>query len=154
MRPLLGYTAAAGTAVLASLVLVLALASGGGASIGDVEAAIGCKLAGKRFVGTTSQRKRLCLTLTADGRRLREYAYDYRSTCGTGNLRTTFRGGLPLSPNGGFNSGGTAGSYFKGKITGSTASGTTRSKQQTYILGQFQSCDTGAVRWNARKSSG
>lgn len=137
----------------ASLLLVLALVPTGGASPDRPNAPTGRKLSGKRFVGKTSQQKRLCFTLTSDGKRLREYAYDYRNTCGGGNLRSTFRGGLPLAANGTFSS-GSAGSFFKGRITGTKATGTTRSKQQTFILGTLETCDTGLVRWSARQASG
>lgn len=145
---------AAASGMLIALLLVLVLAPGGTASPAAANAPTGCKFAGKRFVGTTSQRKRVCFTLTVDGKRLREYAYDYNNTCGSGNLRTTFRTALPLSANGSFNSGGASGSFFKGKVSGTAASGTTRSKSQTYILGSLETCDTGLVRWTARKSSG
>ncbi len=109
-------------------------------------------MTGKRYVGTTSQKKRLCFTLTADGKRLREYADDYRNTCGGGSLRTTIRGGLPLSANGSFSTTGQG--FFKGTVRGATASGTARSKSQTFILNQLTTCDTGVVRWTARKASG
>lgn len=148
----LGLTAAAGIVLLGALLLMLA--PGGGASTANPSAPTGCKFAGKRFVGTTSQRKKLCFTLTSDGRRLREYAFDYRNTCGSGNLRTTIRNGLPVASNGTFSSTGASGNFFKGKITGRTATGTTRSKSQTFILGGLQTCDSGLVRWSARQASG
>jgi hypothetical protein len=141
-------------ALLAVLAVALMGASGGGASPSSASAdpSTRCKLTGQRYVGTTSQKKRLCFTLTSDGRRLREYAYDYRNTCGGGSLRTTIRGGLPLTGTGSFSTTGQG--FFKGKVTGSKASGTARSKSQTYILGSFETCDTGLVRWTARKSAG
>jgi hypothetical protein len=146
--------AASGAASLIALAIALVGASGGGASLSSpgADPSTKCKLTGQRYVGTTSQKKRLCFTLTSDGKRLREYAYDYRNTCGGGSLRTTIRGGLTLSTSGSFSTIGQG--FFKGKVSGSKANGTARSKSQTYILGSFETCDTGLVRWNARKSAG
>lgn len=150
----IGFVAAPGVALLVAFAVALVGASGGGASPSSVSAdpSTKCKLTGQRYVGTTSQKKRLCFTLTSDGRRLREYAYDYRNTCGGGSLRTTIRGGLPLSATGSFSTTGQG--FFKGKVSGSQASGTARSTSQSYILGSFETCDTGLVRWSARKASG
>jgi hypothetical protein len=154
MRQRYSWAAGAVGAVLIFLAVTLIGASEGGASPSraNPDPSTTCTLTGKRYVGTTSQKKRLCFTLTADGKRLREYAFDYRNTCGGGSLRTTIRGGLPLSANGSFSTTGQG--FFKGTVRGSAASGTARSMQQTYILGQFETCDTGLVRWSARKASG
>ncbi len=89
---------------------------------------------------------------------MREYAYDFRDSCGGGSSRTTIKGGLVLSSNGSFSSGnvGGQGTFFKGTVSGGKASGTMRAKRQTVLPGtipQFVTCDTGVVRWTARKAS-
>lgn len=65
----LGLTVA-NEALIAAVHLRLVLAPGSDAGTSTSNAPIGCKLAGKRFAGTTSQRKRICFTLTGDGGRL------------------------------------------------------------------------------------
>ncbi len=110
-----------------------------------------CKLTGVRYVGTTAQKQQVCFTLSTDGRKLREYAYGFRDSCGaSGDLRTTnpSRGFLATVAASGAFSVGRATSYFKGAVRGGKASGTLRSRSVVVGIG---TCDTGMVRWTARR---
>jgi hypothetical protein len=120
---------------------------------GGAQAKVVCTLAGAHYRGTSSQRQRVCFTVSKDGRKLVEFAYGFRDNCGsTGDSRTTNsrRGYVAAIAPGGAFSYGTAQSYFKGMVKGGTASGTLRSRG--YNAGIGQTCDTGAIRWSARRS--
>lgn len=167
------HTAAIGLTSI--LFVVLVQTTGGGAAplaSTSAEAGTGCKLAGKRFVGTTSQKKKLCFTLTASGTGLREFAYDYRAKCkqqggvvqlssSSGTTRSIFQKPLALGADGSFSRTGTGG-FLKGRIGSTTASGTFRSTSSQQVPSSVTppitfvtaSCDTGIVRWNARRASG
>jgi hypothetical protein len=45
-----------------------------------------CKLAGKHYVGTTSQAQKLCFTVTSNGRGIRQYVFAIRFRCGNQTL--------------------------------------------------------------------
>lgn len=108
-----------------------------------------CKLQGPRYSGRTSQGKPICFTLWPSGKRIGEYAYGARDTCGNATTRTTARNGIPVA-NGSFST--TFGqSFFKGRVTGTTASGTLRSKRTEYGAIPPVTCDSGIVRWTARR---
>jgi hypothetical protein len=64
----------------------IALASaGGGAAVKPK-----CTIAGVRYVGSTSQKQQVCFTLSTDGKKLREYAYNFRDDCdSSGTTRIT-----------------------------------------------------------------
>lgn len=109
-----------------------------------------CKLKGPRYSGRTSQGKPICFTLWPSGKRIGEYAYGARDTCGGATSRTTSRNGIPIASDGSFST--TFGeSFFKGRIRGATASGTFRSKRTQYGFVPPLTCNTGIVRWTARR---
>ncbi|MBM2823754.1 MAG: hypothetical protein HW413_2500 [Thermoleophilia bacterium] len=167
------FKAGAATGMLCAGVVVLMGAPAGATPTDTVLAdAIGCKFSGKRFVGTTSQKKKLCFTLAANGKGLREFAYEYKSKCkqsggivqlssSGGSVRSIFSKPLTLTADGSFSRTDSSG-FLKGKIGATLATGTFRaqSTQQvpasvtppiTYVTA---ACDTGIVRWNARKAAG
>ena len=63
-----------------------------------------CIYGGVRYVGTTSQKADICFTLTPKGKIMREYAFDYADTCGTGTMRALNprAGVVPVLPTGVF----------------------------------------------------
>ena len=138
----------------AALTLTICLAVVAAAAPGAVgmKSKAACTLAGSHYKGTTSQKQPVCITVSRDGRRLVEFAYGLRDNCGsTGDSRTTNprRGYVATVPPSGAFSYGNAQSYFKGTVKSATASGTLR--RSGYNPGIGQSCDTGVVRWTARR---
>jgi hypothetical protein len=112
-----------------------------------------CKYGGQRFVGTTSQGKDLCFTLSPKGKVMREYAYDYLDTCGSGMARALnpIAGVMPVARTGAFVQLGPGG-FFKGTVRGKTASGTFRQHDADTVIGKGQlACDTHLVHWTARR---
>ena len=89
------------SAIMAGLVLGAALASSPGTA-GSSSAT--CTFGGIRYVGKTSQKRDLCLTLSSKGKIVREYTYDYVDTCGTGTTRALNPriGVMPVTPTGAF----------------------------------------------------
>jgi hypothetical protein len=139
-------------------VAVLALASAGVVTApsaepldGDTAAAL-CKLSGIRYLGSTSRKQKLCFTLWKSGMRISEYAYAFRDNCGSWTSRTTIKTGIQIGADGGFSRGGVEGGYFKGRITGATAKGTLRAKSTNYGAIPPVTCDSGVLRWTARKA--
>ena len=108
-----------------------------------------CKLSGTRYAGKTSQGKSMCFTLTRAGK-ISEYAYVARNTCGGVTSRTTSKTGIAVSGAGSFST-TFSGSFFKGKITGSRATGTLRSKTTQYGFVPPVTCDSGVISWNATR---
>ena len=128
---------------------VLAVAPGAGGSSG-VSA---CKFGGVRYVGSTSQQKDLCFTLSGNRKLVREYVYDYVDNCGTGMARAfNPRGGVAaVTPAGVFVRMTTDG-FFKGVVRGGKATGTFRQTTNETIPGQGSvACDTHIVRWTAHR---
>lgn len=113
-----------------------------------------CKSSGIRYLGSTSRRQKICFTLWKSGKRISEYAYGFSDSCGTGTSRTTAKNGIPVAADGSFNSSGVSGGYFKGRITGSTAKGTLRAKSTNYGAVPPVTCDSGVVRWTAKRAAG
>ena len=113
-----------------------------------------CKLKGTRYSGRTSQGKPICFTIASSGR-ISEYAYGFRTDCGSeGTSRTHGGVGTPIA-NGRFTAKGIGGSFFKGQVSHTRASGTLRSKKKNKN-GQLVppvTCDTGIVRWSATRKS-
>lgn len=130
--------------LLAALAVAFSLPLSAGVSAGEL-----CKLSGTRYAGKTSQGKSMCFTLTRTGK-ISEYAYAARNSCGSLTSRTTSKTGIAVSGAGSFST-TASGSFFKGKITGSKASGTFRSKQTQYGFVPPVTCDSGVVSWNATK---
>jgi hypothetical protein len=118
-------------------------------SASDVAAGELCKLKGVRYAGKTSQRKSICFTLTRAGK-VSEYAYAFNDSCGSGTSRTTSQTGIPVGATGNFST-TVSQSFFKGKISGQTASGTLRSKRTQYGGYTPTTCDSGLLRWNASR---
>jgi hypothetical protein len=164
----------AGARLLSAAALVLAafgLSQGGQGRA--VVASTGKKLctrAGVRYVGTTSQKQRVCFTLSRDSKRLREYAFVSRVKCdGTASLATTQVGygasvevedqvlitsreqNSALAKDGSFFEfpPGEAASRFTGKLkTGGKASGKLR---QRIKFDDGTVCESGTARWSAHK---
>jgi hypothetical protein len=127
----------------------VAVAPGAGA----LSPTVVCKFGGIRYVGSTSQKKDLCFTLSGNRKVIREYAYDYVDTCGSGTTRALNpRGGVaPVAPAGVFVRMTTDG-FFKGVVRARTATGTFRQKSAETIPGKGSvTCDTHIVRWTARR---
>jgi hypothetical protein len=138
-------------AALAGLVLVAGLSAGAVAR--GSTAVTACRLGGIRYVGTTSQKQVLCLTLSANRKILREYVYDYIDSCGTGQIRAfnPIAGLAPVTGTGGFTRTSFDG-FFKGVARARTASGTLRQKTEETIPGKgTAACDTKIVRWTAHR---
>jgi len=129
-------------ALLAALAVAFSLPLPAAVSKGEL-----CKLGGVRYAGKTSQGKSLCFTLTRAGK-ISEYAYVARDSCGGVTSRTTSKTGIPVS--GGSFSTTFAESFFKGRISGSKASGTLRSKRTLYYPNSG-TCDSGTLKWNATR---
>ena len=134
---------------LAGLLIAAAVAVAPGAA--RLSPAVGCKFGGIRYVGSTSQKKDLCLTLSGNRKVVREYAYDYVDTCGTGTTRAINpHGGIvPVTPAGVFVR-MTADGFFKGVVRAGKATGTFRQKTEETTPGSGSiTCDTHIVRWTA-----
>lgn len=131
-------------ALLAAVAVTFTLPLSAGVSAGET-----CKLSGTRYAGKTSQGKPMCFTLTRSGK-ISEYAYAVRNNCGGVTSRTTSKTGIAVSSAGSFST-TFSGSFFKGKITGSRARGTFRSKTTQYGFVPPLTCDSGVVSWNATK---
>ena len=138
-----------------------------------------CKLAAIHYLGTTKQRQKVCLTLTADGKALRQYQFAGRFKCGDGSTQ----GGLvqieatsslvqvdglvtlgssagsgkivtKLRADGSFShSADGAPSVFTGKVGKTLATGSLR---EHYEYGGASSgmatCDLGKTTWSARRA--
>ena len=119
-----------------------------------------------------SAKKKLCFTLTANANGIREFAYEYKAKCkqaggivqlssSGGSVRSIFQKPLALKGDGSFSRTNSSG-FLKGKIGASTASGTFRAQSTQQVPGSVTppityvtaACDTGIVRWNARKAEG
>ena len=137
-----------------AVVVVLGLS---GQSLGrplQADATTLCKLKGIRYVGTTSQSKKVCFTLGSSGKRISEYAYGFRDNCGaTGTSRTASRKGIPVAANGSFSTGEGTPAFFNGRLYGTKASGKLGAVTQTSTSAGVVPCNTGVVRWTARRTA-
>lgn len=132
------------------LVVLVALSPGGAGSANPPTA---CRYGGIRYVGTTSQQQSVCFTLSPKGKVVREYAYDYLDTCGSGTSRALnpIAGVMPVTPAGVFVRTSFDG-FFKGVIRAGKASGTFRQHDEdTVIASGAMACDTHVVRWTAHR---
>ncbi len=136
--------AAALVTVLAALAVAFSLPLPAAVSKGEL-----CKLGGVRYAGKTSQGKSICFTLTRAGK-ISEYAFAFTDSCGSGSSRTTSKTGIPVSGKGNFSTTFSQ-SFLKGKISGSKASGTLRSKRTDYAFVPPATCDSGVRKWNATR---
>jgi hypothetical protein len=135
-----------------------------------------CKLSGAHFLGTTRQGQKVCLTIAPKGRRLVEYVFQARWKCTNG---TTPLGSVVVRPpplyeiiigsivgggslvesqpsvrnNGSFVSTTAPPSRFSGQIRGSTANGILRWHVEPIPGKRGPTCDTGSVRWTARRAA-
>lgn len=152
-----------------------AFAGGRHAAVAKVE----CKLAGVHYLGTTAQKQKVCLTLSANGKSLREYSFGGRFKCdnGRGDVGVTHiePNSTDISVDGVFLIGAGAGGSKKitdvgkdgkfadvpGYETHSIFSGQIKNKTVTGVLRQrvkFRSppsadvvCDSGKASWSARR---
>ena len=135
-----------------------------------------CKLSGAHFLGTTRQGQKVCLTISSKGRRLVEYLFLARWKCSDG---TTPLGSVAIRPpplyviivgsivgggsltesrpfvrkDGRFVSTTAPPSRFTGQIRGSTANGILRWHFEPPPGEKGPACDTGSVRWTARRAA-
>ena len=132
-----------------------------------------CKLRGAHFLGTTRQGQKVCLTISSKGQRLVEYVFRARWKCSNGTRpfgsvlvrppplyeiivgKIVGGGSLVQSrpsvrSDGSFVSTSAPPSRFSGQIRGSAANGTLRWHVPPFIGGGL-TCDTGRVRWTARR---
>jgi hypothetical protein len=113
-----------------------------------------CIYGGIRYVGTTSQKQAICFTLNVKRTVMREYAFSYTDSCGTGVARVLnphSAGVLQVLRTGTFTR-LTPDQSFKGVVKLKTASGTFRSHSDEPLPGQGQfQCDTGLVKWTAHR---
>ena len=166
--------------LLGALVL-LAAASTASASYVGFRAIPGprveCPLPGAHFNGTTAQKQKICLTVSASGTPLVQYGYGTRLTCSGGKgyvgvsradktQYVIWVGGHPtlslgkrsvvVRSDGTFAdtlalAGGLEGtSVLRGRINGKTAAGTLRLHFEAASGYEAPTCDTKAVRWTAR----
>ncbi len=135
---------------------------------------VGCKLAGLRYLGTTSQGREVCFTVSRDRKALREYSFGFKCriypgwaaiepssevirvdgniTVGTGHgsggaVTTIRRDGtfsdIPLEHG-----------VFKGKLEALRAAGILRQQYPPIpVGGAAPVCDTGTVRWTAKRTT-
>jgi hypothetical protein len=137
-------------AAVAGAAAVLAAAPG---AVGS-PAASACTFGGIRYAGTTSQQKPICLTLSTNRKIVREYVADYVDSCGTGTVRAInpVGGVAPILKTGAFAQTTTEG-YLRGVARKTTVSGTLRRRGSQTIPGKGTvACDTGIVRWTARRA--
>ena len=135
---------------MAGLVLGAGLASSPGTA-GSSSAT--CTFGGIRYVGKTSQKRDLCLTLSSKGKIVREYTYDDVDTCGTGTTRALNPriGVMPVTPTGAFVR-ITPDGFFKGVVRAGKATGTFRQHGEATIPGKGSvTCDTHIVHWTAHR---
>jgi hypothetical protein len=139
------------TAVLAALAVAAALVPGAVTSTSSPSVPLAklCKKAGIRYSGKTAQGGAVCFTLTSSRKALREIGYTFvpRNRCpgnATGTVSSDFvdrpwkvRGGRIDIPGG-------PGSFFRGRIAGSTASG---------VLADRSICRGRVVKWTAYRPS-
>jgi hypothetical protein len=156
-----------GSPRLAGLVLALllftamAVAWPSGA-VPSASAQVRCTSPGTHFVGTTSTKFKVCFTLSRDGKRLLEFEFGYKGACESDDtIRVT--GTTQLSGSWPIRSRvlrlKTDELTIKGRISGRTASGSARRmwRQNAHAVdpsapvGAKLDCDTGAVRWTARR---
>ncbi len=135
-----------------------------------------CKLRGTHFLGTTGQGQKVCLTISSKGGRLVEYVFQARWKCSNG---TTPFGSVVTRPpplyyiiigsivgggslvesrpsvrkNGTFVSTTAPPSRFSGQIRGSIANGILRWHVEPIPGTRGPACDTGSVRWTARRAA-
>ncbi len=139
-----------------------------------------CKLAGVHYLGTTRQGQKVCLTISADGKALRQYSFGGRFKCGDGTVQSgvtqvdaksflvsvdglfqlgagagSSRTVTTIGRDGTFRHipGSSAPSTFTGKIKGTSASGTLRQHfeyKPPSAAGVV--CDTGLTAWSARRT--
>ena len=135
-----------------------------------------CKLRGAHFLGTTRQSQKVCLTISTKGGRLVEYVFQARWKCSDGTrplgsvavrppplyeiiVGSIVGGGSLVEPrpsvrsNGSFVSTSAPPSRFSGQIRGSTANGILRWHVEPPPGTRELTCDTGSVRWTARRAA-
>jgi hypothetical protein len=134
-----------------------------------------CKLRGAHFLGTTRQSQKVCLTISTKGRRLVEYVFQARWKCSDGTrplgsvavrppplyeiIVGIVGGGSLVEPrpsvrsNGSFVSTSAPPSRFSGQIRRSTANGILRWHVEPPPGTRELTCDTGSVRWTARRAA-
>lgn len=96
----------------------------------------------------------VCFGVSSDGKRLLGYAFPAFFACPGGSVEVQFVEKRPrmvkIRKGGAFSAGVGAKSYFKGTIlAGGKAAGTLREKRE--VKGEL--CDTGIVRWTARRAA-
>ena len=140
------------TVVVVTVAASLQQAAGSLSSADHGSAGELCKLKGTRYAGRTSQGKPVCFTVRKTGGAISEYAYGYRDSCGAGTARTTTKNGITITSNGSFKSTFSE-SFFKGRIAGTKATGTLRSKRTEYGFVPPVTCDSGVARWSATRKN-
>jgi hypothetical protein len=165
-----------GSLLVGLIVVATATAGHSGTRVADFKPEpVKCNLRGAHFLGTTRQGQKVCLTISTKGRRLVEYVFQARWKCSDGNMRLgsvavhpppmyeiivgkIVGGGLLVEPrpsvrsNGSFVSTSEAPRRFSGKIRDSTANGILRWRIDPFTGGGL-TCDTGRVRWTARRAA-
>ena len=138
-----------------------------------------CKLAGVHFLGTTRQGQKVCLTISPNGKALRQYSFGGRFKCSDGSAQTGVTQvdakGFFVSVDGLYQLGAGGGSSrtvtaigatgtfkdipglstpstFTGKIKGTTATGTLRQHFAYKSSSSNLVCDSGLTAWSARRT--
>jgi len=100
----------------------------------------------------------VCFSVSKDGKRLLGYAYPIILLCSGGSGSFPFVSsrprGVAIQKSGAFSAKTSATSFFKGSVKGAKASGTLRDKRDVKLQPTdpvARSCDTGTVRWTAKK---
>lgn len=160
--------------------VVLGVASSGTAAGGPTAAVtpfpVECTLAGTHYLGTTRQGHKVCLTVSANGKVLREFSFGTRSKCSDGKRRV---GATSVKPRASFSrigvpfvgwdrvrtfpinaSGAFTATFlpppdpatFSGRIRQGAAAGVLRLRVEE-LDGASLTCDTGTVAWSAKRTA-
>jgi len=118
-----------------------------------------CKRVGIRFIGTATSKSKVCFTLTANRRTMREYSYELCPASDLAGKAWSWRGPIPVRANGTFKdkmgieavASGDAGPgfvnvTFSGRILSARASGT--------LTGEVLGSPVLSCTWTARRVSG
>ncbi len=149
----LRFTAAAAVV----LALNAAILAAGGSAAGYAASALGCKLAGVRYVGAAAGKAKVCFTLTANLKTMREHAYEPCAASDVVISQSRVAKPVAVRANGTFTTtrgdlaaGGAGLGFvnltFSGRIQGSRASG-------TLLLRAVDTGSTFRCTWTARRTS-
>ena len=141
----------------AALAAAGAFASGDSGATGVEPSALGCKLGGVRYAGAAAGKAKVCFTLAANGKAMREFAVDPCTAADVALGQSRFAKRVAIRANGTFSAkastlaGGGVGLgfvnlTFSGRIQGKRASGSLK-------LASTQNGSSFTCAWSARRTS-